>query len=448
MRSAGAETNAVVLEGLILAHLRNVYETIDERGKVALGRSGLGGLTEVRTLGSIGDEYGVSRERIRQLEKRSKKLLMDALADGRPSWRYDVLASFHPSLVVSADHLASLFGGGMLGFSMVNPVAAAVGLDKLESYHNWFSADPELVHDQVESLRLDGPISKREWADKYAATGLPPSFLSRVIDRLGITEFGSLYIRSNSRRFDQVFAVLSEGPLPVEEIVSRSGLTPNSVRGALDHYGEFIPLAKSVWAIKGTVDGPQYRSTLPAILDIFEREGPQKFGDLARKVVEVHDVSEWRIKQCLDDYRIGYLNDGRIWLVSAGASRDAETEPVRPKYMTAQGDRSGIRFEVTFDHTRGSGFILNRWLCWWLNLRSTPQSITFDSDDGLDLKVTRTGSGASISTIKAALDLHGIVEGCEVVILLDRVSRRWFMRHVCMQGQCAAKSPARSCALK
>lgn len=414
----------------IVRQLEVAYEGIDERAKLALARNGLQDGREPRTLAAIGEQFGVSRERVRQLEKAARAVLVKVLSEAVVDWADRISRNVHPGLAVSGRRLSSFFGGGDLGYALVLPVAENMGMVEVDPFPGWFTFHSSVFADVVQSLQVKAPVYRPDWDEAYERSGLPAEFYPVLVSQMGLETFRSYYVRAGAR-YDLISAVLASGPLSLDEIAKQTGLSANAVRGGVYHYDDFVPLSKGVWALKGTVEEPKYKSALPAILDILEREGPQWFPELARKVVAVHDVSEWRIKQCLDDFRIGSMDDGRIWLVSSGASKDRETEPVKPDYMSSHGARVGVRMQVTFDHARGSGFILNRWLCWWLGLRSAPQSMAFDSENGLELRVTRTGSGASVSTIKAALDSWGIVEGCDVVLLLDRDTRFWSLNHVC-----------------
>src|ERR1700729_1952084 len=55
-----------------------------------------------------------------------------------------------------------------------------------------------------------------------------------------------------------------------------------------------------------------------------------------------------------------------------GAVPVEDEEPNRPAYIQASGSVVGVRLEVNHDLMRGSGIAVNRWLTWYLGLRTVP----------------------------------------------------------------------------
>ncbi|MBD8504960.1 hypothetical protein HT102_00465 [Hoyosella sp. G463] len=422
-----------------LERLKEQLLLLDPREQDALLRHGYGQAVGARTLVELGQKYQVSRERIRQLESKAKSSLQHSLDTIAPGWRRRFADSLSGRTVVHFSHVAQTISADEVGLSYAPVILEELNLHPVKQVKWWYAGDPQAVEVAMKSLALTGPILKEEWDEAYESSELPFAFREHVLWRNSIIEFSPFFVRKNAQRHDRVAAVLMNGALPWNEICVRTGLSANSVRGALDHFDDFISLSKGWWALAGSVDRPIYSSALPAILDILEEHGPQHAAELVRKVAAVHDVTSWRINQCLDDYRIGRMPDGRIWLVEHGAVKPKEIEPARPDYMVASGCKVGVRQKVTYDQARGSGFLVNRWLAWRLGLRATPQAITFDSEIGVELKVTRTGGGTAFSSIRTCLDHHGLVEGCDFVIVLDLDSRTWALRHSCALGCCPVR---------
>ncbi|MCH8562054.1 hypothetical protein LTI14_02310 [Nesterenkonia sp. YGD6] len=421
-----------------LAHLVEEFSRLDPRQQDALLRHGYGQSRGPRTLAELGAKYNVTRERIRQLENRAKGVLLDSLNTLLPEWRKQVLESFENRPVVHLNQVARAISSGEAGLAIAPIILDELEFRPVKKAKWWYSLDPSAVQEILDSMSPTGPILKNDWEELIESSALPPDFYGTLASLIPTVEFGRHLVRKNSQRYDKIAAVLMDGPLRTDEIVKRTKLSANSVRSALDHYDDFISLLKSRWALIGTVEGPKYRSTLPAVLDILKEEGPQSYRDLVRKVTAVHDVSPWRVDQCLDNYQIGNMADGRIWLVEHGAQKPSETEPEQPEHMVAIGDRVGIRQTANYDHVRGSGFLVNKWLCWRLGLRAAPQSVTFESELGSELTITRTGQKASLSSVRSALEYFGVIEGCEFVITLDIERQAWSLNHTCPVDGCSA----------
>lgn len=411
---------------------------LDPRARDALLRHGYGQVEGLRTLDELGQKHGVTRERIRQLEIKAKSSLRYSMNTFVPGWRRQLAEAFADRTVIHFSQVAHAISTDEVGLSCTPIILEDLSLQSVKGAKWWYSDDPQAVELAIESLSPSGPILKSEWDEALRSSGLPSDFRETAIGLIRVVKFGKYFVRKNSQQRDKVAAVLMDGALSLHEIRRRTNQSPNSVRGVLDNSDDFISLSKGRWALVGTVMEPKYTSTLPAILDILREQGPLRNPDLIRRVTAVHDVTPGRIYQCLDDYRIGRMPDGRIWLVEHGAVRPTETEPKQPDSIVAVGDKVGVRMTATYDHARGSGFFVHPWLSWRLGLRAAPQSMMFDSEIGVELKVTRTGNGASLSSIRAALDHYGLVEGCDLVIILDAENRTWRLNHACVQGNCPA----------
>jgi hypothetical protein len=288
-------------------------------------------------------------------------------------------------------------------------------------------------------------MNASEWDDKVAECALPPRFVEEV----GIPKVGQWVpylgyrIRSRQMRHDKAAVLLAEkGAMTSREIAALTGVRSwRSLDNLLSRSPFFVRLAKGGWNLAEAVDGPVYTSTLPAVLDTLRERGPLTKPELVKEVQSVHPVTPWRIEQCLDNFQIGVLPDGRVWLVEQGASRPAEEEPPCPDSMVSMEDVVGIRFTVSFDHVRGSGTPFSNWLCWKLGLRASPEAAYFAPSDATfeeTISVTRQGGPAGLGSIRTIIEKMGVAVGCELVLILRLGSRTWSMKHVCPTGRCGA----------
>lgn len=392
------------------------------------------------TLDQIGGRFGITRERVRQIESMTKADLQKAMDDNFPDWRSQFKNALVGTAMVQFSAVADVISPLDAGRAYARIVLAEIGWRQYEG--DWWAQKTTDVDAILRSLAPDGPVSQDEWNEVVRTSPLPARFVeSAKLPGVGqMTLYRGMLIRERHLRHDSIVVLLKDGPLHVTEIIEQLGESKAyRISNYMARYDSFVALPKGRWALSGTVEEPMYRSALPAVLDILRDYGPQTFDELVRKVTKVHDVTPWRITQCLDDYRIGYMPDGTIWLVENGARKKLEAEPERPETMVSVDHQVGIRMTLTFDHVRGSGFIVNRWLNWRLGLRSTPDSMTFDSADPsieATIAVTRNGAGAAFSSIKTILDQMGLREGCEIAIVLDTDQKTWSVAHVCTTAEC------------
>lgn len=397
---------------------------------------------EPLTLDQLGKLFGLTRERVRQVENNAKDELRKALHDKFPDWKNLFQSALAGAVVVQFSTVADVISPLDAGRAYARVILGDIGWRPYEG--DWWAQKATDVEVALRSLTPDGPVSPDEWNEIVRTSPLPARFVeSATLPKAGrMTPYRGMLIRERHRRHDSIVVLLGNGPLHINEIVEQLGeANAHVISSYMARYNDFVSLPKSRWALSGTVEEPVYRSALPAVLDVLRVHGPQAFDELVRKVMKVHDVTPWRITQCLDDYRIGYMPDGKIWLVENGAHKKPEPEPERPETMVSVDHRVGVRMTLTFDHVRGSGFIVNRWLNWRLGLRSTPDSISFDSADpsiGDTITITRNGAGAAFSSIRSILDRMGLSEGCEIAIVLDTDQQTWSATHVCTTAECPA----------
>ena len=104
-----------------------------------------------------------------------------------------------------------------------------------------------------------------------------------------------------------------------------------------------------------------------------------------------------------------------------------------------RGTVVGIRLSVDSDVLRGSGINVNRWLTWYLGLRTAPATRIFTLvDQPGEVAVKRATSAAQLSSLRAAVLAMDLVEGCTIAVLLHTDNDTATIRHTCGAATCPA----------
>lgn len=398
------------------------------------------------TLEQVGGRMDVTRERVRQIQERATNRLVQ-----------DFMKSAYEVVGVSAEqikaqeyvHIPSVVGqsaGSAAWRITAEAVLTKHGLSKLPFSDDWWVRDRGAVLAVLRELVVPGPVEEDDWNAECERSGIPSEVIVEAVgsDVLPVERYGGYIIRKRRGRRDRIHVhLLIKGQAPIEDLLDVVNETSVHALSEFLRRQEVFekPSISQDWTLAGLVD-QKYRSALPAVLDTLEEAGPLTFSELCEEVKKVHPVSNWRVDQCLDDYRIGELGDGRIWLVEHGAHKPAESEPKCPEHMKDSGSVVGVRRQVTSEARRGSGLMDNRWLAWRLGLRATPEKRVFRSSvEMADLTIQRAGRNSSISSIRGAIEARDLKIGCRVILLLYLENDTWELKHVCEPGMCEQSKP-------
>jgi len=422
------------------------FELLDSRSRDVLARRQGGA-----TLDAIGKRHGVGRERVRQLENAAGVFLAECYDRLCPDWRHAVREVFDNALVVSEE----LLGEALVeaGQEVVGVLARVAGGELIRVWGDavpgyWTTRQGQLdnaVHRLVELA----PYAAGELAMRAEAHGMPTDFSIKVVfghERSPLTMASDeSWIRRRSPTADPVYLwLLGEGePRAATEIVLATDVNKRTLNAALHKDDRFrLVLPERIWGLTSwpVVSGAtRYSGALEAVVDVIERYGPLTKRQLYAEVREVFPVSPERVRQCLDDGRIGELEDGRVDLVTRGAVHPDEPEPVRPQTLVVDGSgqRIALRVRVDMQVLRGSGVPAHTWLTWRLAMHSSPMSTAFDPCDGSEpLVVTRRPGGAQLSTLRARVTALGMVLGCDLFVVMNLARRTVTFQHGCKPGSC------------
>ena len=195
--------------------------------------------------------------------------------------------------------------------------------------------------------------------------------------------------------------------------------------------------ALSDWRVKGADN--RYATAVDAVVEVLRELGALDYDTLCSETVRRYPVTIWRVSQCLSNSVIGRTADGRYDLAERGATPIEDSEPKRPKSMEVHGSVVGVQLDVNHDLLRGSGLGVNRWLTWYLGLRTAPSTRYFAIDDGQStLTVKRGTSTSQISSLRAVAQRMKLHEGCQLVVLLHLDTETATFEHVCQPETCPA----------
>ena len=239
----------------------------------------------------------------------------------------------------------------------------------------------------------------------------------------------------------------SEGePRTVTDIAAVTGTSEHAIRETMRREDDFAQVrpegtwALADWRLPGTE--AKYTNAVDVVTDVLRELGPLSFEDLCAEAVRRYPVSTWRVRQCVSNSVVGLNTDGLYDLSERGATPIEDSEPRRPANIEVHGDVVGVQIPVNHDLLRGSGLAVNRWLTWYLGLRTAPSTRYFTLVNDQTLTVKRGTSVSQISSLRTVALNKGLVEGCRIVILLNLKTEEATVRHSCLADECPAKSIA------
>jgi hypothetical protein len=232
-------------------------------------------------------------------------------------------------------------------------------------------------------------------------------------------------------------------PRPAAEIAEAAGSSEHATRENMRRDEAFSQVRpEGTWVLSDWhVDGAsnRYASAEEVVVEVLRELGPLDEEQLRVECQRRYPVTGWRITQCLSSNAIGLNSEGRYDLAERGAIPVEDSEPRRPDHIQVSGDVVGVELPVTHDVLRGSGIPVNRWLTWYLGLRTAPSTRYFKTEDGSgELTVKRATSNAQLSSLRSAAVALGVVQGCKLVLLLRLDSNTASLRHACAAGACPA----------
>ncbi len=432
------------------AWLDDAWASLTDRSRDILTRRMAG-----ETLDSIGLRYGCTREHIRQLQSKATKSLVAAQELSFANLGHilkeacDSGSPLQDSEVVDASGLEDSVAREV--------ILRALGIHRVivdaATAPPLWSLDRKCLQDKLHRLGAVVPCSEDEFeaaaADLALAGGLAWSVISSA-QNLGIvkTEFGWVRLRKRAR--DTAFLWLrSEGsPRSMSELAATAGAdNEHAFSELLRRDASFAQVrpegtwALTDWKVPGT--DKRYGNALDVVVEVLHDLGPLPVERLRVEARARYPVTVWRIDQCLSSNVVGLNSEGLFDLVERGAVPVEDTEPRMPKNIQVQGSVVGYSRTVDRDVLRGSGLPVNKWLTWYLDLRTAPATRYFRLPGAFgDLTVRRATSNAQLSSLRAVSVAMGLVDGCQIVLLLKTDTDTADVVHRCPQGDCPAGGTA------
>ncbi len=431
-----AEDTSNLISTIPVEQFQSSWEHLGKRDKYVLEQRHSG-----KTLESVGRELDLTRERVRQLQVAANKKFISRLKhswDGWDDWSEKINDTF---TIVNLHDLSVEFCDGNAAVDFLSMVFKYLGWKPQKIRQEWWVQDLDVAAKAVSGLVFNEPVRRSEWTIYLSESGLPDRYVQYLIDEglLPLETFQDYIIRSKYRRRDKAHVYLLEhAPAHINKIADALGEKSTRPLDAFmerqDVFTKVFPGGK--WSLTEFAD-VKYKRAIDAVIDILSDHGPLTQRELDKYMSDEYPVSPARIQQCLTDFRIGKMPDGKIWLVEHGAAKKDEPEPEQPTHMHCSGHIIGIRRQIDGDTVRGSGLMDNRWLAWKLGLHSTPMKKIFVGANGLpEMSVTRAGSNCQLSAIREAVSGRGLALGCSVVIILDMGNTTWDLKHTCSDPNC------------
>lgn len=419
--------------------LSAAWETVPERDRDVVTRRLSG-----ETLERIGEDLGIGRERVRQLQKRALELLVAAQQANDDGLCDRVRDAAQGESAIAETALAHASRAArwpardavISGIGLVHPVVNGREID------TFWTFEPSALGDLLQRLAAAVPCGFDEASATAVDLGVPPGFdwcrelttsgAAQQVDGLG-------WVRSSKKVRDTAFLWLrGEGePRTLSEIASAAGTkNEHALREHLRRDSKFAQVkpegtwALTDWRVPGADN--HYKSALDAVVEVLNDLGPMNLARLQAEARSRYPVTTWRIQQCLSSNVLGLNTDGLYDLVERGAIPIEDKEPRRPPNIEVSGPVVGVALTVDHDLLRGSGLGVNKWLTWHLGLRTSPSSRHFalPADRG-EVTIRRGLSNAQISSLRAPATELGVVQGCRLTLLLRTDLNSADLVHAC-----------------
>lgn len=432
-----------------LGWLHDPWTALPERSREILRRRLSG-----QTLDGIGRDLDLTRERVRQLEKKAESALMQAMEERSPQLLTDLRTELGESPAVAHHKIAALLDADST--TALECLLRALGAS---NPHTWAGALPEYWTLRPEALRELlrrlvelAPLTHEEASQAVAELALPEDLNWRRLladskSKLVANDLGWIRASRVTRDVAYLWLKLEGEPRPAGEIAAQAGCTEHAARETMRRDTSFAQVRPegtwvlTDWRVPGSEN--RYSSAVDALVEVLRDIGPLPLDQLRVETQRRYPVSAWRVNQCLSSNLIGLNGDGLYDLAERGAVPVEDAEPERPPHIKTSGDVVGVELEVDREILRGSGISVNRWLTWHLGLRTAPATKYFALPAGHgEVRVTRATSNAQISSLRGVAVEMRLVEGCKFALLLNTSTDSATIRHTCPHQTCPSPDPA------
>jgi len=431
--------------------LLDSWRQLDDRtAEVLTRRLGAEGLAD------IGRTYGVTRERIRQLQLDGEEALLSAQQRHAPDLPDQLGSVLGEATAVPDSRLAAVLPTDAVTgrHALLRVLGAARPRAWSGDLHGWWTRHPGAFETRLRELAAMAPLTRVDAFDAAAALGLPEGL---PLDKLladpdsPLNPHATGWVRRARVTRDAAYLWLrAEGsPRTASDIARAIGGSERAVRERMrldDSFAQVRP--EGTWAlVDWRVAGAdsRYASAVDVVVEVLREQGALTLDQLRLESQRRYPVTAWRIQQCLSSNLIGRTDSGLYDLAERGATPIEDQEPRQPDTIKTSPDGKliGVSLTVDSDVLRGSGLGVNRWLTWYLGLRTAPSTRVFPYSDGPgELTVRRSISSSQISSLRVPVLALDAVEGCQVAVLINLTSGSASVRHTCPADGCPAVGEA------
>ena len=388
-------------------------------------------MREERTLDQIGIDYGVSRERIRQVESRLRSVLDELLQT--PGWitvrwaveqLQDAVGAWAPLNRLSgfdADEEATRLVAFLAGLRVDTKAEVLVR--------------PGFTLPRVDDLPYIGPedvlLDERAAHAVLRAAGVKKDLYADALEAVGLQRVDDVWVRWGASLVDQAIAVLAVRgqPMTADELCAFLG--SDSVR-SLRNRIQTHPMAQRVTRTTLGLRSwgrPEYTSVVQLMLDVLEEAGGSlPVRAVAERLHETFDVRPGTVN-AFSSAPAFVLEDGLLRARGADEPYPVDTDPTGTRGLSVAEDGT-VTYDVPVDHevVRGSARPVPEPVGGVLGLAPGDQLDfavrTQDGGEELDPVVlgwTPTSHvGPYLGSIRTAARAVGAAEGDTVRLTFDR----------------------------
>jgi hypothetical protein len=399
-----------------LTPLEDFLETLTSAEVAVLSdRLGYG---ERKTLDEIGKNFGLSRERIRQIENKLLKKIMDVINNYGPQYlsieprvtRYELLEGRVNSLTLKTAK------GSILDLFVASGRIARIEFEKVLT--EWLVIDEFKFIDKISQFGTIKELLK--WVDEanpsiqifndlMSQIGLQGNLLVSFMADFNL-ESGQNCVRSAPKRLaDKIKAAMQDRDQPMtgEEIEAAIG-SAWSVRSAINLMSadslfmsvDISTYALSEWGLR------EYRGIREEILEIVADQGPTHIHEVVDQVTEwFPKVSKNSVKTYASAYPL-QITEGIVSIVESTDIKRFSFEEMKPrqlKNLFSLNEEHRLRIEINLDHLRGSGFPCSRAVSALIGLKVGESWTSPISESKCNFNFYNRGNQAAVGSIQAAL---------------------------------------------
>lgn len=391
---------------------------------------------EKTTLQELGDELGITRERVRQLKKILFEDLLEFIASdaGRPiSWRLDTIRRMI-GFIAPAGPVEKLLAPPegcrdylALFLRLAGPYSCTDGWLILESA---FAADPtSSILDMADEF---GRIDMTAASEILVQWGLEDQFhLAWLTRRDQVIIFKNQLVRKRGPLAEKLALVLDDlaSPSTAETLSTiirdefRFDRSVDTIKNVLSNEDQFVRVTRTAWAL-ASWGLPEYKGIVALISDLLEEFGPMPVEGVSERMEVDFEINRNSTSRYCYQTPAFIVEDGWVRLRREDEAYVYEDVFVRkaPGVFALGEGRVGLLFRVDQDVMRGSGRQLGKAAGAILGLALNDR-LVFADPNGLPLRVAFPDNslpGPSMGSMRVHAEAAGATSGDCLNLVLDR----------------------------